>query len=631
MMAKNASVLQGIGNLSPDANTLSQAHAKPSLKMFLRILRTSRRSRALLPLLSFFALVGCGLQVYAPYFVRRTIDLMTQPGGIVIGADRPILAGLDIRLITRHLVLLVVMYTLSFVMLWLMNTMAAYIAASVASSLRKQLYEKSDRLPIGFFDRARDGELETRFVYDIDAISEGMLQGLVQLFSLIIIIAGTLGFMIALSARMTIIIIPLAVLTVVIATQLARRTSHQFSRQQALVGELNTLSDEAFTGQREIKLFNHEEAIETRFNTLSEDLFRVAQKAQFYSSLPNPTTRFMNHLVYILIATVGILFGGLSVGQISAFILYWNNFSKPINDFTNVTAQIMAAFASAERVYSIIDMPDAPGHESRALAQDSISETGVGEQWIEGAFGHVIFEHISFSYVPENPLITDVSLEVMPGQTVAVVGPTGAGKTTLINLLLRFYDIQSGVIRIDGQDTMQMNKIILRRKFGMVLQDTWLFSGTIRDNIKFGRPESTDDAMIEASKAAHAHGFIRRLPAGYDTIIEGSGAGISQGQKQLLAIARVMLTNPSILILDEATSSVDSLTEHRVRDAFDKLMRGRTSFVIAHRLSTIRNADMILVMQNGNIVENGMHEQLIQKRGLYAAMNGLETMKGPIT
>ncbi|MBN1892029.1 MAG: ABC transporter ATP-binding protein, partial [Clostridiales bacterium] len=576
----------------------SRSRARPSLSTLVRVLSYAKGSKLYLWLVVLFGVLGGGLLVVAPYFTGDTIDRMMTDGTT------------DFQKILSGVIFLVALYGLGAVFLLGMHYLSGVVSARTAAGLRKSLYAKTNRLPIRFYDTSSDGDIETRFVYDVDVIADGLTQGLAQLFSATVTIAGTLVFMAVMSVKMTLMIIPLATLTVMTAIQIAKMTTRQFCRQQALVGELNMLSEEIIAGQREVKAFVYEDCAQERFERTSTQLFGTAKKAQFYSSLPNPSTRFLNHAAYVLIAVLGFFAGGLSVGQISAFILYWTNFSRPVNDLTNITSQVMAAFASAERVFEILD-----------LQQSRNAEKGgsVNPKRIEG---EVRFEDVSFSYTEDKPLIRDLSFTAKAGSTVAIVGPTGAGKTTLINLLLRFYEIGDGRIRIDGNDISDMNKDMLRSMFGMVLQDTWLFEGSVRDNLLFGKPDATEKEMIEAAKAVRADGFIRRLPDGYDTVLSENAENLSEGQRQLLSVTRVMLADPPMLILDEATSSVDSLTEQRIREAFDHLMKGRTGFVIAHRLSTIQNADLILVMKNGAIVEKGTHQELMDGNGVYAQMYG---------
>lgn len=596
-MAGEGNVLQGMANLAPDGAKLSRTRVRPSFTTLRRVLSYAGEKTLHLWLVVLFGVIGGAFLVVAPYVTGETVDRMIK-------------GGTDFETVTVNVILLAAMYIAAAVFLFMMQYMSGVVSARTAAGLRKALYIKADRLPISFYDTSSDGDVQARFIYDVDIIADGLTQGLAQLFSATVTIAGTLVFMAIMSLRMTLIIIPMAVLTVLAAIQIARMTTRQFMKQQALVGDLNLVSEEMISGQREVKAFVYEERAQERFDGISTELNRVAKRAQFFSSLPNPTTRFLNHTAYIVIAVLGYFAGGLSVGSISAFILYWTNFSRPMNDLTNITSQVMAAFASAERVFEILDLP---------LARNTELET---KSAIERVRGEVRFENVSFSYVKEKPLIRDLSFTARSGDKVAIVGPTGAGKTTLINLLLRFYEIEGGNIQIDGHDISDMNKDALRAMFGMVLQDTWLFEGTVRENLLFGKPDATDEDMVRAAVSAHSDGFIQRLSDGYDTMLTENADNLSEGQRQLLAITRVMLADPPMLILDEATRSVDSLTERRIREAFDRLMEGRTGFIIAHRLSTIRNADLILVMRNGSIEEKGTHDDLMRLGGLYAELYG---------
>jgi len=608
-MAGERNVLQGMANLAPEGAKLSRTRIRPSLSTLFRVLSFAGEKKFHLWSVIVFGILGGGMMVVAPYFTGETVDRMMTDGSTDLGE------------IFRGVTVLALLFICGSFFLWLMHYLSGIVSANIAAGLRKALHGKINRLPIAFFDTSSDGDVQTRFVYDVDVIADGLTQGLAQLFSATVTITGTMVFMTLMSVRMTLLIIPLAILTFAVAIQIARMTARQFSRQQALVGELNKFSEEIISGQREVKAFVYEDRVQERFEVTGEALFQTAKRAQFYSSLPNPTTRFLNHAAYVLIAVLGFFAGGLSVGRISSFILYWTNFSRPVNDLTNITAQVMAAFASAERVFEILDLPLAPNAGDIDHPQVLNTKKDALDRPAR-VDGEVRFENVSFSYSTEKPLIRDLSFTARPGHTVAIVGPTGAGKTTLINLLLRFYEPSEGCIRIDGTDIADMNRDTLRAMFGMVLQDTWLFEGTVRDNLFFGRPDATEEQMLSAAKATRADGFIRRLAAGYDTVLAENAENLSEGQRQLLAVTRVMLQDPPMLILDEATSSVDSLTEKRIRAAFDTLMEGRTGFIIAHRLSTIRNADLILVMKNGAIVEQGTHRALLRHGGLYAQLYG---------
>lgn len=593
-MPQASSILPGMRNLAPDAQKLGQAPVKPSRKIFLRILGYAGRQRKMIVLVILFAALGCSLDVIAPFYMGRAIDYMIGEGKV------------DLQAVLAIVAMLLVFYLLSAVFLWLMNYFSNIVAARTAAHIRKDGFSRISSMPLSFFDRTSHGDVLSRFVNDVDAIADGLLQGMVQLFSGAVTIAGTLAFMLYMSWRMTLIVLPSAVLTFLLASWIVRMTGRFFRKQQTFIGEINGVVEEIFSGQREVKAFGYQEAAQKTFDGINDKLYVVGQKAQFASSLPNPSTRFVNYIAYILIGVFGWMAGGLSVGRISSFIAYWSQFSRPLNDLTNITSQIMAAFASAQRVFEMIDMPvESPDPEDAEILDP------------REVRGEVEFSHVFFSYHQNRPLIRDLSILVKPGQRIAIVGPTGAGKTTIINLLMRFYEQQEGVIRVDGIDTRHITRKSLRRSFGMVLQDTWLFAGTVHDNLAYGRPSATREEIIAAAKAVHAHGFIKRLPNGYDTVITEEGASLSQGQKQLLTIARALVADPPMLILDEATSSVDTVTELRIQEAFALLMKDRTSFVIAHRLSTIKESDLILVLKDGEIIEQGTHASLLEAKGFY--------------
>ncbi len=596
-MPQASSLLPGMRNLSPDANKMGQAPVRPSLRIFFRILSYAGSQRKWIALVIACAVIGCTFDVVAPYYMGQAVDAIIREKGASLSAVSKIIA------------LLLVFYAGSAFFSWMMNYFSGVVAVRTAAELRKDAFDRLNHMPLSYYDKTPHGEIFSRFVNDVDAISDGLLQGMVQLFSGIVLLLGATAFMLLMSTKMMLVILGSAILTFLLASTIVRITGKYFRSQQKIAGQLNGMAEEIFSGQREVKAYGYAKRAQQKYDKTNQELYEVGQKAQFASSLPNPTTRFVNNGTYILIGVFGWIFGGLTVGQLSSFLTYWSLFSRPINDMTNITTQIMAAFASARRIFDMMDqtqeMPDA--ENARILNRDEVR-------------GEVEFDHIRFSYEPDRELIKDFSLHVNPGERVAIVGPTGAGKTTLVNLLERFYEQQEGVIRIDGVDTREIMRKSLRRSFGMVLQDTWLFDGTVKENLLYGRPEATMEEIIAATKAVHADGFIKRLPNGYDTKISGALGCLSQGQRQLLTIARAMLENPPMLILDEATSSVDTVTEQRIQSAFAKLMEGKTSFVIAHRLSTIREADLILVLDDGKIMEQGNHEQLLAAQGFYAAL-----------
>ena len=561
-------MLSGMGNLSPDAAKMSDGKSRISLKDLSSLLRFTGTSKFSLLLLILAAILSGGLQVVAPTFLGATVDHMGDVGNV------------DLSYLGKRALILLGMYLLAALFTWVVSYFANVVAAKTALEVRRSLSRKLSHLPVSFYDTHPQGDTATHFINDADAISEGMLQGLLNLFTVLVTILGTVGFMVYISWKMTIIILPMAVLMIWSATTIAKKTTKYFKSQQNLVGSLSGDVEENLYGRKEIKAFGCQEKFLSEFREKNDELNRSSVTAQFASSLPNPVTRFVDSTTYILIGALGVWFGGLTAGNIMTFILYWKNFSKPINDLTNITTQVMAAFASLSRVFSILDLPE----------EEEVVEEETKEEKVRG---EVIFEHVTFGYTEEKKIFDDFSLKVEPGQKVAIIGPTGCGKTTLMNLLMRFYEQGSGRILIDGQDISQMSRSRLRSMFGMVLQETWLLERSIRDNIAYGRPDATEEEVIAAAKAARAHGFIKRLPDGYDTV-PGKEISLSEGQKQLLCIARVLLMDPSLLILDEATSAVDTLTEKRIVEAFDAMTKGRTGFIIAHRLSTIAGADQVI-------------------------------------
>ena len=595
-MAKD-SMLSGMANLNPDAAKMSDGKSRVSMKDLASLLRFTNTSKFSFILLIFAAILSGGLQVVAPAFLGYTIDHMGEAGSI------------DLSYLGSHALILLGMYLVAALFTWVVSYYANVVAAKTALEVRRALSQKLTKLPVSFYDTHPQGDTATHFINDADAISEGMLQGLLNFFTVLVTILGTVGFMVFISWKMTLIILPMAVLMIWSATTIAKKTTKYFKSQQNLVGSISGDVEENLYGRKEIKAFGCEDKFLDEFREKNEQLNKSSVTAQFASSLPNPVTRFVDSTSYILIGALGVWIGGLTAGNITTFILYWKNFSKPINDLTNITTQIMAAFASLTRVFSILDLPEekedpeelseltsssakAPSQAAEGRASSEAAEGGSSPA--EGEHGgEVLFEHVTFGYTKEKKIFDDFSLRVEPGQKVAIIGPTGCGKTTLMNLLMRFYEPDSGRILIDGKDITEMSRSELRRRFGMVLQETWLLERSIRDNIAYGRPDATEEEIIAAAKAARAHGFIKRLPDGYDTV-PGKDISLSEGQKQLLCIARVLLMDPSLLILDEATSAVDTLTEKRIVEAFDNMTKGRTGFIIAHRLSTIAGADQVI-------------------------------------
>ncbi len=590
-------MLSGMANLNPDAAKMSDGKSRVSMKDLASLLRFTNTSKFSFILLIFAAILSGGLQVVAPAFLGYTIDHMGEAGSI------------DLSYLGSHALILLGMYLVAALFTWVVSYYANVVAAKTALEVRRALSQKLTKLPVSFYDTHPQGDTATHFINDADAISEGMLQGLLNFFTVLVTILGTVGFMVFISWKMTLIILPMAVLMIWSATTIAKKTTKYFKSQQNLVGSISGDVEENLYGRKEIKAFGCEDKFLDEFREKNEQLNKSSVTAQFASSLPNPVTRFVDSTSYILIGALGVWIGGLTAGNITTFILYWKNFSKPINDLTNITTQIMAAFASLTRVFSILDLPEEKEDpeelseltSSSAKAPVQAAEDRTSSEAAEGGSsptagehgGEVLFEHVTFGYTKEKKIFDDFSLRVEPGQKVAIIGPTGCGKTTLMNLLMRFYEPDSGRILIDGKDITEMSRSELRRRFGMVLQETWLLERSIRDNIAYGRPDATEEEIIAAAKAARAHGFIKRLPDGYDTV-PGKDISLSEGQKQLLCIARVLLMDPSLLILDEATSAVDTLTEKRIVEAFDNMTKGRTGFIIAHRLSTIAGADQVI-------------------------------------
>ncbi len=490
---------------------------------------------------------------------------------------------------------------------WIMNHINNKITYRVVRDLRVQTFDHLEELPLSYVDRHASGDLISRIVTDIDQFSDGLLLGFTQLFTGVATIVGTIAFMLSINPWTTLIVVALSPLSFVVANFVSRKSFTMFKKQSETRGELTGFTNEMLGGLKVVQAFGHQEEACREFDEINRQLAQYSLKATFFSSITNPTTRFMYSAIYAGVAIVGCfstIAGALTVGQLSSFLSYTNQYTKPFNDITSVLTEFQNSIASAARVFELLDEPAAPAEPADAIV---LSEPE----------GRILLDQVDFSYTPEVPLIQNLNLSVEPGQRIAIVGPTGCGKTTLINLLMRFYDVQAGSIQVDGHNIRQITRQSLRTSYGMVLQETWLKSASIRDNIAYGRPDATEEEVIEAAKKAHAHSFIKRMPEGYDTIITEGGGNLSQGQKQLLCIARIMLCLPPMLILDEATSSIDTMTEIRIQRAFETLMQGRTSFVVAHRLSTIQTADVILVMDQGHIIEQGNHEELLAKKGFY--------------
>lgn len=572
------------------------------IKTLKRILGYVRPYKMYLAAAIVFSFVGVLLSLFVPVFIGKGVDLIAGEGNV------------DFKGLLKLAAVLTATVLVSTFFQWLTALATNRLSYNTIRDIRTDLFDKLNSVPLKYIDRNSKGELISRAVNDIEIISDGLLQGFTQLFSGIVTILGTLVFMLTISVKIALIVVvltPISLFTAAKITQLSRKA---FTEQSEHRGKLNGIAEEMIGNQKVVKAFSYEGRAEKSFSETNAKMAKSGVKAIFFSSMTNPTTRFVNGLIYAAVGTAGALsaigsigfLGKITVGQLTSFLSYSNQYTKPFNEISGVIAELQNAVTSAQRVFAVIDEPAESSDE--------------GKEVMTECDGSLELSHVNFSYVPENPLITDFNLTVKPGQKIAIVGPTGCGKTTVINLLLRFYDINSGTIKLSGKNTQDITRSSLRSMFGMVLQDTWLFTGTVAENIAYGRPDATPEQITAAAKAAHAHSFIKRLPDGYDTYITEEGGELSQGQKQLISIARIMLTNPPVLILDEATSSIDIRTEQRVQRAFEKLMNGKTSFIIAHRLSTIKNADVILVMKSGNVIEQGSHEQLMARNGFYAEL-----------
>ena len=543
-------------------------------------------------------LISVALTLYVPILVGRAVDCIVGPNAVDFAALTPILMTIAVCIV------------IAAAAQWVMNALHNSITYDTVRDIRRDAFAHIQNLPLSYLDAHPTGDTVSRMIADVDTFADGLLMGFTQLFSGIMTILGTLGFMLTLNAPITLLVVLITPLSLLVANFIAKRTYAMFRLQSATRGEQTALIDEAIGEQKLVQAFGHEDETLAAFDEVNERLRQCSLKATFFSSLTNPCTRFVNSLVYAAVGFAGALAavsGHLTIGGLSSFLSYANQYTKPFNEISGVVTELQNALACAGRVFELIDEP--------AQTPDPADA-----EKIVNPDGEVAIDHVHFSYTPDRKLIEDFTLHVQPGQRVAIVGPTGCGKTTMINLLMRFYDVDSGEIHVDDHETRRLTRHNLRENIGMVLQDTWLSAGTIRENIAMGKPDATDEEIIAAAKASHAHSFIRRLPDGYNTVISESGGQLSQGQKQLLCIARVMLCLPPMLILDEATSSIDTRTELKIQEAFAKMMQGRTSFIVAHRLSTIQSADVILVMKDGHVIEQGNHESLLAKGGFYATL-----------
>lgn len=561
-----------------------------------KVLDYIKKYKILVVLSLIFAAVTVALTLYVPILTGRAVDFIIGKGNV------------DFDNLIKIAVEIVVIVAITAVLQWLMSICNNKITYGVVRDIRNEAFEKIERMPLSYIDTHEHGDIVSRIIADVDTFADGLLMGFTQAFTGIITIFGTLIFMITINFKITILVVLVTPLSLVIANFIAKRTYKLFRKQSEIKGKQTGIINEMIGNQKVVKAYSKEADVLERFDEINDELQKVSLKAIFYSSTTNPATRFVNAMVYAVVGIVGAVFainGHISVGGLSSFLSYANQYTKPFNEISSVITELQNALACAARIFDLIyEKSEEPDKEG---AIESLSIDGT-----------VSLKNVNFSYVPDKKLIENFSLDVKKGQKIAIVGPTGCGKTTLINLLMRFYDVNSGSISISGENIMDMTRDTLRNSYGMVLQETWLKAGTIKENLMMGNESATMDEVIEAAKASHAHSFIRRLENGYDTYIGEDGGSLSQGQKQLLCIARVMLTKPPMLILDEATSSIDTRTEIKIQEAFNILMKGRTSFIVAHRLSTIREADVILVMKDGNIIEQGNHDELMEKGGFYA-------------
>ena len=563
-----------------------------------RVLQLIRPYTYLVVSILVLAAVTVAATLYSPILIGKGVDCMIEKG---------LVSFPDLKLV---LLQLAVVTAISAISQWVMSLLTNKMTYKIVDDIRRRVFAHMEILPLRYMDAHQPGDAISRISTDVDQFSDGLLMGFTQLFSGVMTILGTLGFMISIDGRITLIVVLITPLSFFVANFIAKRTFTMFRLQSETRAEMTSLVEEMVGNQKVVKAFAYEKEAEEQFDDINQRLQSCSLKATFFSSITNPSTRFVNGLVYTGVGIFGAfsaIQGRITIGQLSSFLNYANQYTKPFNEISGVVTELQNALACAGRIFHFLDEEPVPENAADAKTLDQVE-------------GRVRFEDVSFSYTSEVPLIEHMNLEVKPGQRVAIVGPTGCGKTTVINLLMRFYDVNKGKITLDGVPIQDLTWESLRSSYGMVLQETWLKAGTIRDNISYGKTDATREEVIEAAKQAHAHSFIKRLPKGYDTVMGEDGGSLSQGQKQLLCIARLMLLKPPVLILDEATSSIDTMTEIRIQKAFQKLMEGRTSFVVAHRLSTIKESDVILVMKDGHILETGKHEELLEKKGFYAQL-----------
>ncbi len=576
---------------------MKKGTVKSNLKTFATVLRYLKIFRVHFLLSLLFTAISVALSLYVPILIGNAIDLAIDEGLV------------NLTGITSILLKILLAVLITGLLQWIINVLNNRMTYGIVRNIRRQAFIKIQQFPVSLIDSRSTGEMVSRIVTDVDQFADGLLMGFTQFFSGIITILGTLIFMLLISPPVTVIVVIVTPLSLFVAAFIAKKTYAMFKLQAQIRGEQTAYIDEMIEGKKVVTAFSREEKVKEHFDEINTRLSSASLRAIFFSSITNPSTRFVNSLVYTLVAFTGALLclsgsNAITIGKLSSFLSYSTQYTKPFNEISGVVTELQNALACASRVFDLIDEPIPNADPLDPIPLDTVK-------------GVITFDHVSFSYTDDRPLIRDFNLNVQAGQHIAIVGPTGCGKTTLINLLMRFYDVKQGAITLDGHDIRSYTTKQLRESYGMVLQDTWLMNGTVKENIAYGCPDATDEEIVSAAKAAHAHSFIRRLPKGYDTVISENGSSLSQGQKQLLCIARVMLCNPQILILDEATSSIDTRTEIRIQKAFATLMNGKTSFIVAHRLSTIKEADVILVMKDGNIIEQGTHTTLLNQKEFY--------------